>query len=176
MHIWLYFFKVKTSANMKNNEFCLYIAKGNSHYSVFFSGNPVYLDSLCIACLFLYSLYTCYSFDHFSVNYKHTFWWLMHLKSLCFVAPHCCILGHSSHGIFIGRLMNARVPGNPVQGQHNWPSLCFWLDRVGVSITLLGLRNPELFVRFCKFAWVQGNLWIIHRESSTYYPKFSCSL
>lgn len=81
----------------------------HSHYSVFFSGNPVYLDSLCIACLFLYSLYMCYSFDHSSVNYKHTFWWLMHLKSLCFVAPHCCILGHSSHGIFIGRLMNARL-------------------------------------------------------------------
>lgn len=172
-------------------------------------------------CACFYTLYPLHVLSIWSfLNYKHTFWGLMHFNSLCFVAPHCYILGHSCHAIFIGRLMNdkpAWSQGNsyilrvsqfvwirtndlhltppqnlPSLGTrhiiqnltsevvqirtkyirigceieldklllvHNPPtlsrrlpgnqtSLCFGLERVGVSITLLGQRNPILIITY----------------------------
>lgn len=124
---------------MKNKEFCLYRAKVQSFlfWKPSLSGQSLH----CVPVFTLFIPYMCYSFDHSSVNHKHTFRGLMHLhhNSLCFVAPHCCIFGHSSHAIFIGRLMNDKLllVHNPPTCQGRLPgnqnSLCFGLDRVGVS-------------------------------------------
>lgn len=127
---------------MKNKEFCLYTAKGHTPITVFSCLETHLIWTIfALGVCFLHSLsHTCYSFDNFSRNYKHTFLRTHAFKSLHFVAAYLgiALMPFILEDLWMPGSSYSPQSTHPVQadfqtrkGAINWPSLCFFFTGQG---------------------------------------------